>query len=99
VSIFSDEIAPLRKKRLWEVFNSGLGAVEACLSDPAAWTGWCIVPLPTARRSARQPRHIDELAQATDLEIATLNGLAFMKIRGLAQHLSGMRYILPRAAT
>jgi len=97
VSIFSDEIGPLWEKRLWEVFSSGIGAVEACLSGPAAWAGRYIVPLPTARRFATQPRHIDELARATDLEVAILSGLTFMKIRGLAQHLHEMRYILPGA--
>jgi predicted Rossmann fold nucleotide-binding protein DprA/Smf involved in DNA uptake len=46
-----------------------------------------------------QPRHIDELARVTDLEVAKLSGLlTFMEMRGLARHLPGMRYILPGAA-
>ena len=41
-------IGPLRAKRLWESFGSGLAAAEACLNSPAAWSDH--VPLPTARK-------------------------------------------------
>ena len=48
--------------------------------------------------SAR-PRHIDEIARATGLEVARLSGLlTFMEIRGLLRHLPGMLYALPGAA-
>ena len=43
-------IGPLRAKRLWEAFGSGLAAVDACLADPSAWADRNIAPLPTARR-------------------------------------------------
>lgn len=45
-------IGPLRAKRLWEAFGSGLAAVEACLSNPAAWSDRTISPLATARKFA-----------------------------------------------
>jgi DNA processing protein len=46
-----------------------------------------------------QPRHIDEIAQATGLEVAKLSGLlTFMEIRGLLRHLPGMLYVLPDTA-
>jgi DNA processing protein len=46
-----------------------------------------------------QPRHIDEIARATGLEMATLSGLlTFMEIRGLLRHQPGMLYTLPDTA-
>ena len=47
-------IGPLRAKRLWEAFGSGLAAAEACLTDPAAWADRHIVPLSTARKFAAE---------------------------------------------
>jgi len=47
-------IGPLRAKRLWDAFGSGLAAAEACLADPAAWADRDIVPLPTARKFAEE---------------------------------------------
>ena len=45
-------IGPLRAKRLWDAYGSGLAAAEACLKTPASWAERALIPLPTARKFA-----------------------------------------------
>ena len=94
------------RNRRDEPHESSLAEASAVL--PPGELPWR-APLPQSEMSAEekrvidtlsaQPRHIDEIARATGLEVARLSGLlTFMEIRGLARHLPGMLYVLPGAA-